>query len=124
MHLLVQRADTYQDPVKSKEPLVAHVGFRRFCTRPIFSDNNANTDKAKMQRYMPHGGFVIATVFAPICFAPNCPALLFTNSGGAVTALRNTRSVDMVALGSLLTVDPNRIILKRTILSGFPYKIH
>jgi pre-rRNA-processing protein TSR1 len=123
MHVLVQRFDEYEAPVKSKEPMVAHVGFRRFCARPIFSDHNINSDKSKMQRYMQHG-FVVATIYAPITFAPNCPALLFTPAGGAVSPLRDARSVDMVAMGSLLSVDPNRIVLKRTILSGFPYKIH
>ena len=34
------------------------------------------------------GGFVVATVYAPACFASNCPALLFTPAAGAVMPLR------------------------------------
>eukprot|EP01051_Picozoa_sp_SAG22_P013631 SAG22_NODE_1549_length_4150_cov_2.766477_2_plen_795_part_00 len=123
MHMLVQRAVEYEEPVRSKDPVVVHAGFRRFSSRPIYSDHNTNCDKSKLQRYMSHG-FVVATVFAPACFASNCPALIFTPAGGAVAPLLHTASAVPIAVGSILSLDVNRIVLKRTVLSGFPYKIH
>jgi pre-rRNA-processing protein TSR1 len=132
MHLAINRCEEYEDPVRSKDPMVVHVGFRRFVSRPIFSDHNANSDKAKLQRFML-GGFSVATMYAPISFAANCPALLFNPAAAASSlagtapaalTLRDAVSDQLVAMGGLLSVNPNRIILKRTILSGFPYKIH
>ena len=124
MHLAVNRCVEYEEPVRSKDPMVVHVGFRRFASRPIYSDNNANCDKAKLQRFMLPG-FSVATLYAPISFAANCPALLFTpGDSAAALSLREAQSDRLVAIGGLHSVDPNRIVLKRTILSGFPYKIH
>ena len=60
VHMLVQRCPEYEEPVKSKTPLVVHLGFRRFTSRPIYSDHNINSDKAKLQRYMLNG-FTVAT---------------------------------------------------------------
>ena len=131
MHLQLNRCEEYEDPVRSKDPMVVHVGFRRFVSRPIYSDHNANSDKSKLQRFML-GGFSVATMYAPISFAANCPALLFNpveSSGSAISPaasinLRDAMSDQLVAMGGLLSINPNRIILKRTILSGFPFKIH
>jgi pre-rRNA-processing protein TSR1 len=130
MHLQLNRCEEYEDPVRSKDPMVVHVGFRRFVSRPIFSDHNANSDKSKLQRFML-GGFSVATMYAPISFAANCPALLFNAAASSCSAtgpvgisLRDAASDQLVAMGGLLSINPNRIILKRTILSGFPFKIH
>ena len=50
-------------------------------------------------------------MFAPICFPP-APALVFTEGGA------------LLASGSLLSADPNRVVVKRTVLSGTPVKVH
>eukprot|EP01048_Picozoa_sp_COSAG05_P016009 COSAG05_NODE_2006_length_3716_cov_1.634504_1_plen_218_part_00 len=76
VHMLVQKCPEYEDPVKSKTPLVVHLGFRRFTSRPIYSDHNINSDKSKLQRYMV-GGFTVATgthPWAVLCMAcRSCP---------------------------------------------------
>ena len=60
MHMVVQKCAEYEDAIKSKTPLVCHLGFRRFSARPIYSDHNINSDKSKLQRYLANG-FAVAT---------------------------------------------------------------
>lgn len=57
----------------------------------------------------------VASLFAPISYPPQ-PVLVFrpVASGGHV----------LVATGSLLSVNPNRVVCKRIVLSGHPFKIH
>merc|ERR1712176_845718 len=96
-------------PVKAKSLLAFQVGWRRFSARPIFSAHTSG-NKHKYERYFREG-VTVMSMFAPICFAP-APALVFTEGG------------DLLASGSLLSADPNRVVVKRTILSGQPYKMH
>lgn len=58
---------------------------------------------------------VVASFFAPIQFPP-APVLCFReNPNGSVTLIAN---------GSLLSCTPDRVVLKRVVLSGHPFKIH
>lgn len=41
MHLLVRRHPSNTEPIKSKEELVIHCGFRRFRASPIFSQHTS-----------------------------------------------------------------------------------
>lgn len=43
MHLLVRRHPSNTEPIKSKEELVFHCGFRRFRASPIFSQHTSGT---------------------------------------------------------------------------------
>jgi pre-rRNA-processing protein TSR1 len=115
LHFTVQKQESFQDPVKSKDPLDFHVGFRRFPCRPVYSLNNLNCDKHKFERFLNHGGFYVASVFLPICYTP-CPVLMFKAGGDAAMD-------KLVACGSLLSVDPDRIVLKRIVLTGAPHKV-
>jgi pre-rRNA-processing protein TSR1 len=111
VHFGLQRVDDAQEggPVKAKEPLEMHCGFARFVGRPMLSEHNANSDKHKMERYLVHGRYTVASFYGPAVYAP-APALLF-RPGGA-----------LVATGSALGADPDRIVLKRIVLTGYPYK--
>lgn len=57
----------------------------------------------------------MASVYAPVSYPPQ-PVLLFEALDDGSHAL--------VANGSLLSVAPSRIICKRIVLSGHPFKIH
>ncbi|XP_034244688.1 pre-rRNA-processing protein TSR1 homolog [Thrips palmi] len=103
-----------QGPIKSKEQLVFQVGFRRFKACPIFSQHTNGT-KHKFERYFQPETVVAATVFAPITFPP-CSVLAFIE--------RKDGTQQLVATGSLLSVNPDRIIAKRVVLSGHPFKVH
>ena len=104
---------SHSRPVKSKERLVFHCGFRRFAACPVFSQHT-NGDKHKYERFFMEGETVVMTTFAPITFPP-APILVFQEQSSGDHCL--------LATGSLLSVDPDRIVFKRTVLSGHPFKV-
>jgi pre-rRNA-processing protein TSR1 len=70
----------------------------------------------------------IATVFAPIQFPPQ-NVLIFQRNGifqviSQFNLEDDSNSIDLVAKGSLLRADPKRIILKKILLTGYPFKNH
>ncbi|XP_071395887.1 pre-rRNA-processing protein TSR1 homolog isoform X2 [Centroberyx affinis] len=114
MHLLVRRHPSNTEPIKSKEELVFHCGFRRFRASPIFSQHTS-ADKHKMERFLRPDAPTVVSVYAPITF-PTAGVLLFKERGDGMQ--------DLVATGSLLSCDPQRVVLKRIVLSGHPFKIN
>lgn len=63
-----------------------------------------------MERFLHAGRFSIASIYAPISFPPL--PLIVLKGGGEVA------SPAVAAVGSLRSIDPDRIILKKIILSG------
>ncbi len=56
LHFLVQRhAGEFDEPIKGKDEMIMHVGFRRFNARPIYSQPISNCDKNLGQRFMQKG---------------------------------------------------------------------
>ncbi|KAG8298608.1 ribosome biogenesis protein tsr1 [Homalodisca vitripennis] len=104
----------FQDPIKSKEQLVFQCGYRRFRASPIFSQHT-NGSKHKYERYFQPNSTVVATVFAPITFPP-ASVLAFKEKKDGTQVL--------VATGSVLSVNPDRVVVKRVVLSGHPFKVH
>ncbi|GFO21907.1 pre-rRNA-processing protein tsr1 homolog [Plakobranchus ocellatus] len=68
-----------------------------------------------MERFLPQKGFIVASMYAPIMFAP-APVLVFRENV--------MQKYDLVAKGSLLPLDTDRIVIKRVVLSGAPFKIN
>lgn len=81
-----------------------------FLCRPIFSSEFINTDKNKMERFLHPGRFSIGSIYAPISF-PALPLIILKKAG-------EDAAPTVAAVGSLKTIDPDRIILKRVILTG------
>jgi pre-rRNA-processing protein TSR1 len=94
--------------------MVFHVGYRRFAACPIYSQHT-NAGKHKAERFLQPGVPTVATIYAPIVFPP-ASVLMFKESPGGEETL--------VATGSVLSVDPNRIVAKRIVLTGHPFKIN
>lgn len=115
LHFSIKKHDTYSTPIKSKEEFVFHVGFRQFVARPIFSSDNINSDKHKMERFLHAGRFSVASIYGPISFPPLPLIVLKSAEGGAAPSV--------AAVGSLKSVDPDRIILKKIILTGYPQRV-
>ena len=109
-------------PIKSKDTLTFRCGWRTWQSRPIFSQNNLNSDKHKFERYLPTGGaFFAGTVFGPVTYGP-CPVLAFREANNDVSGGSDRRQ--LVAVGSTLGADAERIVVKRIVLTGYPVRVH
>ncbi|XP_076105555.1 pre-rRNA-processing protein TSR1 homolog [Mytilus galloprovincialis] len=114
LNFMIKKNSFYTKPIKSKERLIFHVGYRRFSACPVFSQHT-NGSKHKLDRFLPADTVTMATVYAPTMFPP-----------ASVLVFKETYSGEheLVATGSLHSVNPNRIVTKRTVLSGLPFKIN
>ncbi|KAH3756720.1 pre-rRNA-processing protein TSR1 [Pelomyxa schiedti] len=112
-HFLVRRFPCFEEPLKSKERLEFHVGFRRFFAFPIYSDHSPRANKHKFSTFFHPDSVLCASIYGPVTFPP-CPVLMFKYYGEQKAPVSN---------GYLMSVDPDRIICKRIILTGFPFKI-
>ncbi|GFP86938.1 pre-rRNA-processing protein tsr1 homolog [Phtheirospermum japonicum] len=111
----IRKHDSYDAPIKAKEELLFHVGFRQFVTRPIYSSDSINANKHKMERFLHAGRFSVASIYAPISFH-SLPLIALKSQGQDL-------SPAVAAVGSLKTVDPDRIVLKKIILTGYPQRV-
>ncbi|XP_075052781.1 pre-rRNA-processing protein TSR1 homolog [Mixophyes fleayi] len=113
VNMLVRRHPGNNEPVQAKEEMIFHCGFRRFRASPLYSQHTS-ADKHKSERFLHSNTTVVVTVYAPITF-PSASVLMFKQRSNGIH--------DLVATGSLLNVCPDRIIIKRIVLSGHPFKI-
>uniref|UniRef100_A0A915Q0X5 Pre-rRNA-processing protein TSR1 homolog n=1 Tax=Setaria digitata TaxID=48799 RepID=A0A915Q0X5_9BILA len=114
LNMVLKRHPSCTVPISNKQRLLFHVGYRCFEAEPVFSQHTGG-DKFKMERFMPKDSTFVASVFAPIMFPP-VPVLVYR--------LDSHGNQQLVATGGVLNVNPDRIILKRIILSGHPFKIN
>uniref|UniRef100_A0A452SK65 Pre-rRNA-processing protein TSR1 homolog n=1 Tax=Ursus americanus TaxID=9643 RepID=A0A452SK65_URSAM len=113
LNMVVSRYSGNTEPVKAKEELIFHCGFRRFRASPLFSQHTA-ADKHKFQRFLTADVALVVTIYGPITFPPASVLLFKQNSNGMHS---------LIATGYLLSVDPDRMVIKRVVLSGHPFKI-
>lgn len=113
LNMVLKRIPGSDEPIASKENLLFQVGYRRFRASPIFSQHTTG-NKHKYERFFQPESVIVATVFAPVIFPP-ASVLAFKEN--------KDRTITPVAHGSVLSVNPNRIIVKRVVLSGHPFKV-
>ncbi len=107
----------YPKPLKSKDELLLHCGPRRFVINPLFSQTGvARNNVYKFQRYIHPGQTAVASFVAPLTWG-SVPALFFQHSAAS-------GNLNLIATGTCLPPSTNRVIAKRVILTGHPYKIH
>jgi len=115
INMVVKRSQiSHKLPVKSKTPLIFQCGWRRFGSQPIFSQHSSG-NKHKYERYFRDNDTLVMTTFAPIMFPP-APVLVFQDIPG--------QGHTLLGSGTVLNADPNRIVTKRTVLSGHPFKVN
>lgn len=114
-----------ENPIKSKEELVVQIGPRRFTINPLFSAAGTTpNDVHKFDRFLHPGGTAITTFIGPLTWGAN-PVLVFKRTDNQ----RDMTSGDLPGLhlmATATTIAPShsRVIAKRVILTGHPYKIH
>lgn len=113
VNAVLKRAPDSTIPIKSKEKLIVQCGFRRFIVNPIFSAHT-NCDKHKYERFFRANETVVATFYAPIQFPPS-PVLCFQEQPDT--------TLKLAANGVLMSCNPDRVVLKRIVLSGHPFKV-
>ena len=124
MNFTVKREKSFSRPVKSKDPMILMVGFRRFIVNPIYSTytRGGPNNVHKFERFLHSDRTSMATIYAPIQFGP-APIMMFDYSP---TTLWNSSKdlAPLVGTGTLLEPQPLRVVAKRIVLTGHPFKIH
>lgn len=115
-------SSSHPSPLKSKAPLILQCGPRRFLINPLYSQSGATPNNVhKYLRYLHPGQTAIATFIAPLTWG-SVPALFFLPISPEVPS--GNPLGPLIATGTSLPPDPSRVIAKRVILTGHPYKIN
>jgi hypothetical protein len=101
--------------LKTNDPLIFSVGWRRFQVLPVYSMEDKN-DRARFLKYTPEHMHCLATIYGPLT-ATGTGVLAYVNSTTKLAAFR------ISATGVVLEPDHNFKIVKKLKLTGVPYKI-
>lgn len=103
-------------PIKAKTELLVQCGPRRFLINPLYSlGGQTPNDVHKFKRYIHPGQTAVASFTGPLTWG-SIPLLYFTSPA--------TGTPRYIGTGTSLAPSHSRIIAKRIILTGHPFKIH
>ncbi|KAG6000727.1 hypothetical protein E4U54_001304 [Claviceps lovelessii] len=111
----IKRHRWHKKILKTNDPLIMSLGWRRFQTMPIYSTTDSRT-RNRMLKYTPEHMHCFATVYAPL-IAPNTGFVCFNSFSPSNAGFR------IAATGTVLSVDESTEIVKKLKLTGTPYKI-
>ncbi|KAJ7091936.1 ribosome biogenesis protein tsr1 [Mycena belliarum] len=121
LNFTVQRNTEYAGSVRSKDPLILCVGPRRLRVNPVYSQHTRGGGKGannvhKFERFLRHGLTSVATTYGPVVFGHQ-PCLWLRETD-------DPQAPQLVATGTFLNTDTTRVIAKRVVLTGHPFKVH
>ncbi|KAL5116012.1 ribosome biogenesis protein tsr1 [Pleosporales sp. CAS-2024a] len=114
----------HEAPIKSKTEMIVQCGSRRMVINPLFSQaGNTPNNVHKFDRYLHPGRSAIASFIGPLTWG-NVPLLYFQRTHADGDDLTSRTTLRLIGTGTSLPPSSNRIIAKRIILTGHPYKIN
>lgn len=111
----IKRHRWHKKILKTNDPLIVSLGWRRFQTMPIYSTTDSRT-RNRMLKYTPEHMHCFGTMYAPL-IAPNTGFVCFNSFSASNAGFR------IAATGTVLSVDESTEIVKKLKLTGVPYKI-